>query len=1344
MFLFKSIYHKHIIYFLILCFRIIYCEENSLIIPDLKYSRSLQLNNGNIVIAGDTGIKTYDKTGKTLLYDHPFGEAKFSESTNARYTTLVQFPKEYKSLVIVLVMHILYILNSEGNYIFLYELDVDPSFFEYYSIVPYIYKDNKYHFILGYIKSNTKIFLQYYLINIDDNEITKEGSYEFDQDDSERNNVRYNYGISCQIMDHIEYKKILTCFYQNTYPEEVTANSFKLENNQIEKISELEASYIDKVFCIQSAVSPDRKKTILCYINVSKFAGHCSVYDIDKNIFEKYDQYLTNNCGTSKNHLALNYFKETKEYIFSCIGSSNTQINIIKFDQNYEVIQVDSENDSIFSIDGCYTSYVYSFIFISNEYKVLGHFNCNDQVTKLYSTPSKYEPLEIYPDSDDDFYNEDLPGSSILLTNMKTNIESSIYTEYKTSIPTLITISDNDFNSNLLSDNPDIFINSKTSNIVSNSITSSSFSSYINPSSIEDSSISEISSILSSSPKESLLDYNSNLGISSSEFFIESKSSNSDISSVESFIKSNIISTIQTSISTIINSNINPSTINECNGFINDEGTICTQNIPKGYYIFDILNKILKKCHISCESCEKGPEENKNNCLSCNKNFELNQENNCLYKYNYFYNKTNEEIIYLLSNQLCPESLPYEIIETRECVEDCSNEEFINEICKINYFSENNMEKITNKFKSFINESSSSDYDVIINGNNIFYEVTTTATSNDYYYISSIDFGECENILKKHYNIDYLLIFKIDIKLNASSPTVVEYEVYSPKTKEKLNLSLCNENQIDLYVPVSIDDNTNNLYNSVNKYGYDILNENSSFYNDICTPFSTKEGTDIILTDRQNDYYNENVALCEKGCSYIFFNSTSKKAKCQCQIKQDISNVKTLSFSKMGAATFLDIKTLANIEIIKCYKLPFTKEGEIKNYGSFILIFMIICYIILIIYFFCNEKTSISNILRKALNLDQKFNPPKISDKKIKNGHSDKNVFQVFKKNKNKGSINKFSSQTLRDLIDKRSLEFNKNPKLKNSKKLSVQIKNYHKINVIQKNDIVVGTNKNKNPKNSLKKIMKQSSSLDVLTIHKLKEKMKKDKIKEKKIKNNNETNVNVNENSLNYNDEELNTLPYKEAIIIDKRGYFKYYWSLIKKKHIVLFIFMPSNDYNLISIKIALFIFSFCLYFTINALFFTDSTMHKIYEDKGIFNILFQLPHILYSTLISSFINLFIKKLALSERDIIKLKHEKNKNKILKNSCKLFKTLIIKFNLFFFISLFLLILFWYYITIFCAVYKNTKKILIENSLISFGLSLLYPFGLNLLPGIFRIPSIKAKKKDKECLYKFSNIVALI
>ena len=39
---------------------------------------------------------------------------------------------------------------------------------------------------------------------------------------------------------------------------------------------------------------------------------------------------------------------------------------------------------------------------------------------------------------------------------------------------------------------------------------------------------------------------------------------------------------------------------------------------------------------------------------------------------------------------------------------------------------------------------------------------------------------------------------------------------------------------------------------------------------------------------------------------------------------------------------------------------------------------------------------------------------------------------------------------------------------------------------------------------------------------------------------------------------------------------------------------------------------------------------------------------------------------------------------------------------------------------------------------------MIYPFGLNLLPGIFRIPALKAVKKDKKCLYKASKLIALI
>ena len=69
--------------------------------------------------------------------------------------------------------------------------------------------------------------------------------------------------------------------------------------------------------------------------------------------------------------------------------------------------------------------------------------------------------------------------------------------------------------------------------------------------------------------------------------------------------------------------------------------------------------------------------------------------------------------------------------------------------------------------------------------------------------------------------------------------------------------------------------------------------------------------------------------------------------------------------------------------------------------------------------------------------------------------------------------------------------------------------------------------------------------------------------------------------------------------------------------------------------------------------------------------------------------------------------------------------------------------MFFYFISCFCGVYPNTQILLIQDTLVSFGLSMIYPFALNLLPGLFRIPSLKAPKKDKQCMYKISNVIAL-
>ena len=87
---------------------------------------------------------------------------------------------------------------------------------------------------------------------------------------------------------------------------------------------------------------------------------------------------------------------------------------------------------------------------------------------------------------------------------------------------------------------------------------------------------------------------------------------------------------------------------------------------------------------------------------------------------------------------------------------------------------------------------------------------------------------------------------------------------------------------------------------------------------------------------------------------------------------------------------------------------------------------------------------------------------------------------------------------------------------------------------------------------------------------------------------------------------------------------------------------------------------------------------------------------------------------------------------------------LTVQFALYFIISFLLLDFFWYYISMFGVIYKNTQIHLLKDTLMSFALSLLYPFGMYLFPGMFRIPALSNRKNKRECLYNFSKIIQLL
>ena len=230
----------------------------------------------------------------------------------------------------------------------------------------------------------------------------------------------------------------------------------------------------------------------------------------------------------------------------------------------------------------------------------------------------------------------------------------------------------------------------------------------------------------------------------------------------------------------------------------------------------------------------------------------------------------------------------------------------------------------------------------------------------------------------------------------------------------------------------------------------------------------------------------------------------------------------------------------------------------------------------------------------------------------------------------------------------------------------------------------------------------------------------------------------------MDYIDDEINDFSYDSALKNDKRTYWQFYISLIKTKHELIYAFFYNKDYNSKIIKIDLFVFGFALNYAVNGFFFNDDTMHNVYESKGLFDISYQLPLIVYSSFISMFLSALVQMLWMSNDAIIDFKQSEEINNINERAEKMIKKLKIKFVLYFILSYILLIFFWYYISMFDAIYRNTQYLLLEDTLMGFGLSLVSPFVIYLLPGLFRIPALAAPQQNKRCLYNCSKLFTIL
>ena len=632
----------------------------------------------------------------------------------------------------------------------------------------------------------------------------------------------------------------------------------------------------------------------------------------------------------------------------------------------------------------------------------------------------------------------------------------------------------------------------------------------------------------------------------------------------------------------------------------------------------------------------------------------------------------------------------------------CHAKNFFNDLCHLDFDNINERENIIKTIVNEITDKTLDDLisnmlkgqqDILIKKNNTLYQITTLTNqvkiSQDNNNISSINFGNCEKILKTKYNIgkdEELILFKIEYYLSGFNIPIIEYQIFSSEDKINLNLNYCKNISVEYYVPVSIDETEIYKYNS-----------SSDYYNDRCYTFTTKNGTDISIYDRKNEFNKNNLSLCENNCVFKEYNFTLKKVKCECKIKEQLSQFSDIIIlEKELLYNFINLKEITNFWVIKCINLIFSKEGLDNNIGNYILLVIIAIIILKCIYFYIKGMKSFFKRIGSII--EQKLR--NINNSSIIN----LNEVAVRKKKRFK--------------ICKRKINYP--PKKRTNKK--------HKTVIENKSPI---------PKNIIdiqKKKLSKEISIFVYNNTNSNSKLNK------KLSPKNKTRI----IDYNFNDYELNSLCYEDALKFDKRTFFEYYISLIKVNQLIIFSFCLSNDYNSKIIKICFFQFIFALYYILNALFFTDSTMHKIYENKGEFDFIYQLPQIIYSTLISILLKQIISMLCLTEKDIVKIKKKETFELSLKMKKTIIKCIKIKFILFFTFVFFFLLIFWYYISCFCAIYKNTQVYLIKNTMIGFVGLLIYPFIIYLIPGIFRIPALLAEKKDKQFLFKLSKIAQII
>ena len=613
-----------------------------------------------------------------------------------------------------------------------------------------------------------------------------------------------------------------------------------------------------------------------------------------------------------------------------------------------------------------------------------------------------------------------------------------------------------------------------------------------------------------------------------------------------------------------------------------------------------------------------------------------------------------------------------------------------------------------------------------------------------------------------------------------------EIKAYKKKEKEK-------PNEPDIYEETNINIERVLYAKNVN---VDLFDPHSDFLEDICFKFKSEKNTDVTLETRLLDYY-QNVTLCDNtlNAHYMSFNySEIENTLYYCCAYGYYKDEK----DKMTYIDKLDAKmnivfTNSNFKVINCYKELLNNKNILNNIGELICIFVLIMQIIFFLTFFFEGTSPLKKQIKKLIRKAPKVSPLQyqIQEKnynsereQIDNNLNENNnnipsnniPANYIPNNKIPNNINNsidnqnntcINNSSINNIQPNNNCEHNTNlnqinlefPQDNSSNKINKEANSPNKNNKINENIKIKNRELNPNNEENFETNLENGQNIpdeqdkntniseeNIDNKDNIKKETKKEKRKRKEQIKIEKIMKKRNSRIFEYDDDDLNELSFDAAKLFDKRHFCKYYCFMIKLDHIIINTFCRCGDYNLFTVKLGLLLFLFPLNLTFNAFFFTSKEIKSVYIYKlsDISVNWKNLVRSFSSSIFSSIIFIFLKLLCLTHNSIRQVKKNKSIEGTKKQSVRILRCATFRIFLYYLFSFIFLIIFGFYVSCFCAIFENTQLLLIETMIISWFLSLVYPFIICFLTTIFRRGSLTCGKRGISCCYRINKILQLI